>query len=235
MRLAIVTGGSRGLGAALCERYRMDGWTVIEFSRSAPSEYGVRLDMADAFKAGCVFEKRLAALRALTPDEVVAFGNAGVVEPVGPVERFSVEAVVANLNTNISSAILFARAFVAAFQDLEAPKTFVNVSSGAAARGTAGWSLYCAGKAAMENYVRAVALEQAERPAPIRFISVNPGVMDTAMQETVRASARSVFPAVERYVRLHDEGRLAPPSFTAARIAALVASRPEAASVTAVR
>ncbi|MBE0576864.1 MAG: hypothetical protein IH613_13325 [Desulfuromonadales bacterium] len=33
----------------------------------------------------------------------------------------------------------------------------------------------------MENFVHAVALEQASRPHPIRAVSVNPGVMDTAM------------------------------------------------------
>ncbi len=46
----------------------------------------------------------------------------------------------------------------------------------------------------MENYIRAVALEQALRPHPIRAISISPGVMDTAMQDSVRSADVGDFP-----------------------------------------
>jgi NAD(P)-dependent dehydrogenase (short-subunit alcohol dehydrogenase family) len=95
----------------------------------------------------------------------------------------------------------------------------------------AGWSLYCASKAAMEQFVRAVALEQSVQPNPILAVSINPGVMDTAMQAAVRGSAIDDFPSLERFVRLHAEGRLGRPRDIARRIAAIVASRPEPGGV----
>lgn len=234
MGLAIITGGSRGLGAALCDQYRGQGWKVIEFSRSAPHSFSVRLDLSDPPGAAQLFAEALDSLAALDAPEVVAINNAAVLAPVGPVERSSPAEIAGHLDVNVVSSILFARAFVAAFQEHACPKTFVTISSGAASKGYAGWSLYCASKAALENYVRAVALEQAARLHPVRAISINTGVMDTAMQATVRGSSIEDFPELERFLGLHREGRLSPPSLVASRIAEIVRARPEPGGVYAV-
>ncbi len=229
--LAIVTGGSRGLGAALCDLYVRQGWKVVEFSRTAPHAFSVRLDLSDPHGASDVFTETLGSLAALDVSEIVAINNAAMLGPVGPVEHSSPAEIVAHLAANVVSAIMFARSFFAAFQGHDCPKTFVNISSGAASTGLAGWSLYCASKAALENYIRAVALEQAERAHPIRAISVNPGVMDTAMQAAVRSASVEDFPELERFIRLHREGRLARPEWAAAQVAKIVASRPKSGGV----
>ncbi len=234
MGLALITGGSRGLGAAMCEEYRNRGWTVLEFSRSAPHRFSVRVDLSDPSAAAEVFAGTLAPLALETWDEVVAISNAAVLGPVGPVENARLEDIAANFDTNVLTAVLFARSFVSAFQECDCLKSFVSISSGAAVKGYAGWSLYCASKAAMENFVRSVALEQAARRHPINAISVNPGVMDTDMQAAVRASRIEDFPALDRFLRLHRDGLLNTPAEVAARIADVVASRPEPGSVCAV-
>jgi benzil reductase ((S)-benzoin forming) len=232
--LAIITGGSRGLGAALCDEYRDRQWTVVEFSRSAPHQFSVRIDLSDPLAASAVFAQAFESLGCKRWDEVVAISNAAALGPVGPVENARTDDIATNLDTNVVSAILFARAFVAAFQDREYSKTLVNISSGAATKGYAGWSLYCASKAAMENFVRSVALEQSGRRYPVNAISVNPGVMDTDMQAAVRASSIEDFPGLDRFLRLHRDGLLNVPAGVAARIADVVASRPEPGSVCAV-
>ena len=204
---------------------------MAEFSRSAPHSFSQAVDLACPREAAAVLGETLGRLAASPVSEVVAFNNAAVVEPVGPVERSSLEAIIEHVNVNVASAILFARAFVAAFQDHDCPKAFVNVSSGAAARGIAGWSLYCATKAALENFVRAAALEQGARTHPISMLSVNPGIMDTEMQATVRSASVEDFPSVERFIRYKNEGALAPPARVASRIAEIVASRLQAGGV----
>ncbi len=191
----------------------------------------MELDLSDPDDASRVFSEEFTSLGAVAASEVIAISNAAMLEPIGPVEHVSPGAVAKNLDVNVVSAILFARAFVEEFQDHDCPKTFVNISSGAANKGYAGWSLYCAGKAAMENYIRSIALEQSPRPNPIRAISVNPGVMDTSMQEAVRNSSPEQFPARERFIRLRDDDLLASPSLVADRIAEIVASRPEPGGV----
>ena len=231
MRLAVVTGGSRGLGAALCEHYSAAGWRVVEFSRTAPREYSVKLDLADPQRATHTFDQAFGSLAASKPTEVVAFSNAATIDPAGPVERVRPEEIVRHISANLTSAILFARAFVAAFQKTDCPKTLVNISSGAARHGIAGWSLYCATKAAVDNYMRSVAAEQADRSHPIRAIAVNPGVMDTQMQAQVRGTSLDLFPSVDRYIRLKQEGSLADPAAVAGQIAEIVASRPDPGTV----
>jgi NAD(P)-dependent dehydrogenase (short-subunit alcohol dehydrogenase family) len=224
MRLALITGGSRGLGAALCNEYRGRDWKVMEFSRSGP---GVRLDLSNTAAAAAVFADAFAQISSLAVDEIVVINNAAMLGPVGPVAQATPAEISAHFNTNIIAAILLARAFISACQERDCPKTFVNISSGAAVKGHAGWSLYCASKAGMENFVRTLALEQASHRSPIRAINVNPGVMDTAMQAEIRAASVEDFPARERFVRLKLDGQLSPPELVATRIADLVAARPE--------
>ncbi len=235
MKLAVVTGGTRGLGAALCAHYVAAGWEVIEFSRSARLPFSVRADLTDPRAAQQAFSQTFATIVGSDLTEVVAYNNAAMIGPVGPVENLIPAEINAHMNVNVVSAVVFACAFFAAFRDHACPKTFVNISSGAATRGLAGWSLYCARKAAMENYVRAVSLEQERKEHPIRAISVNPGVMDTSMQEEVRNAPPEDFPDVRRYVDLHAEGRLADPRDVGARIARLVAARPEPGQTYSVR
>jgi benzil reductase ((S)-benzoin forming) len=79
----------------------------------------------------------------------------------------------------------------------------------------------------MENHIRSIALEQAVSEHPILAFSVNPGVMDTAMQADVRESKVEEFPDRERFVRLKLEGKLAQPDDVARRIVDLIDSRPE--------
>ena len=231
MKLLFVTGGSRGLGAALCAHYLDSGWEVKEFSRAAPFPFSFHVDFADPAFASQRLMQALAPAAGLEVEEAIAVGNAAMLGPVGPVERSSPAEIAAHYNVNVVSATLFACLFFAVFQENACPKTFVNISSGAGSRGLAGWSLYCASKAAMDNYVRAVALEQEARTYPIRAISVNPGVMDTEMQAEVRSALPDEFPDVEHYVRLHEEGRLGDPKQVAARIAKLIESRPAAGGV----
>lgn len=233
MGLAVITGGSRGLGAALCEEYGRRGWEVVEFSRSAPHAFSREVDLSDPAAAEAAFIRAFESLGDKPPEELVAVSNAAMLGPVGPLDELMPEGIAEHMATNVVSAMLFARAVIRAFQHWGCPKTYVNVSSGAAVRGTAGWTLYCASKAAMENFVRAVALEQRTRPHPIAAISVNPGVMDTDMQALIRGTSACDFPERERYVRLEKEGRLAPPDRVARRIADLVAARPEPGSALA--
>ncbi len=187
----------------------------------------MKLDLASPREAATVLRATLAAVVAERVAELVAINNAAVLGPVGPVGSSDAAAIARHFSVNVATAAVFANAIVDAFQTVECPKTFVNISSGAAERVYAGWSLYCASKAALEALVRSMALEQAALEHPIRAININPGVMDTAMQAEVRAASVAEFPSLDRFVRLHAEGGLADPFAVAAEIAHLIASRPE--------
>ena len=68
------------------------------------------------------------------------------------------------------------------------------ISSGAAFTVFEGWSAYCAGKAAMDQWVRTAGAEQARRGSRCRLLAVAPGIVETAMQEEIRAASSDDFP-----------------------------------------
>jgi NAD(P)-dependent dehydrogenase (short-subunit alcohol dehydrogenase family) len=111
--------------------------------------------------------------------------NAGVIEPIGALAETDPDAWKRSIEVNLVGAYHTARATLP--QMLEAGNgTVINVSSGAAHRPLEGWGAYCAGKAGLAMLTEAIALECAD--AGIRAFGLAPGVVDTDMQATIRAS-----------------------------------------------
>ena len=218
MRLALLTGGSKGLGLALCETLIERGYRVVEFSRSAPHTYSVRTDLAAPEESRRVVQREISSFGNERIEELLVVSNAATLEPIGPTSRKAPDAIVANLSTNITSAILILTEIVAQFQPTACRKVLANITAGVAQTGVAGWALYCAAKAAMENYIRAVAVEQESEPYPFIPINIDPGVMDTQMQALVRACSPCDFPGVERFISRKNEGALASPTTAAVAI-----------------
>ena len=222
MKLFILTGGSRGLGHALCEQFKARGYSVLEFSRSAPNEYSIPVDLADPEASRLTVANAIASLDKGQLEELLFVSNAGMLAPIGPASDKSVSAVLANMNTNFVSAILVITEIVRRFQATACRKIIVNISSGAALNARAGWSLYCAAKAGMENFIHALASEQEAEAQPFLPINIDPGVMDTEMQALIRASSTEDFPDVEHFVQRKNQGSLAAPDAIAASIALIL-------------
>ena len=218
MRLAILTGGSKGLGLALCETLTARGYRVLEFSRSAPHAYSVKVDFSSSSEVQRIVAESIATLDSQHLDELLVINNAGTLDPIGPSSRKERDAILANLNTNFTSAILVLTEVVAHFQATACRKVIANISSGAAQKGYSGWSLYCAAKAGMENYVRALAIEQQAEEHPFIPVNIDPGVIDTEMQSLIRKSAVSDFPEVERFIKRKEQGGLVSPVIVAAAV-----------------
>jgi benzil reductase ((S)-benzoin forming) len=223
MRIAIVTGGSRGLGHALCEQLSTEGYEVIEFSRTAPHPYSVSTDLSDPQRSRETVRRALLTRKRDACDGLVVIHNAGMLTPIGPAASKSDAAVLANINTNFVSALLVLTEVMAAFQSTPCRKVIANISSGAAQKGYAGWSLYCAAKAGVENYIRALALEQQAQSHPFVAINVDPGVMDTAMQAEIRASSVADFPQLQRFVQRQADGELVAPDVVAQAVLRIMA------------
>lgn len=223
MRLTIITGGSKGLGLALCQQFEARGYRVLEFSRTAPHAYSVRADLASPEAYAQVVATTVASLNDNLLEELLVINNAGTLAPIGPASGQSQHAVLANLNTNFTSAILGLAQVMARFQQTPCRKVLANISSGAAHKGYAGWSLYCASKAGMEGFIRALAIEQQVQPHPFIPVNIDPGVMDTDMQAHIRDASVADFPEVERFIRRKHEGGLVAPERVASAVLNILA------------
>jgi NAD(P)-dependent dehydrogenase (short-subunit alcohol dehydrogenase family) len=208
MNLCILTGGSRGLGAALLENLEDRGWTVFEISRTGTSVNNVRFDLGDVNRLGEMLDWMEVVGRSQVWERVAFVHNAGSVEPIARMGKVGASESTAALQAGIVVPYALIARFVALFRESGFPKVVVNISSGAASKGYAGWSLYCAQKAALENGLRALSEEEKDAPRPFRVLSVNPHVMDTAMQERIREADRAEFPQRERFEKLKTDGQL---------------------------
>lgn len=219
---AIVTGHTRGVGAALAEQLLQRDIAVLGVSRSRHPELAARfaqrftettVDLADTTAVATWLAGE--ALRAFVADAgcVLLFNNAGIVEPIGPLATQDVTAVAQAVSLNVAAPLMLASALAAL--DTDAERRIVHISSGAARNAYAGWSVYCATKAALDHHARAVALDANGR---LRISSVAPGVVDTGMQATIRSTSEAQFPQRERFEQLKQNNQLASPETAAQKL-----------------
>ena len=213
--VAVVTGAARGLGAGLAAHFADLGYRLGLCAREVPTAppgsdpVVVAADVADA-----------EAVDALAEAVVARFGridlwvnNAGVLGPVGALADVAPGDLSRHLATNVLGMMHGSAAFARHVRRRPGGGALVNLSSGAARTPYRGWAAYCASKAAVEMLTEVVGLE--ERVSGLRAYAVSPGVVDTGMQAEVRAAPESVFPAGERFRRLHRDGSLASPGWVA--------------------
>ena len=83
----------------------------------------------------------------------------------------------------------------------------INISSGAAKRPIEGWGLYCATKGANEMFFDVL---KSEVSTNVNFsvYNIDPGVMNTEMQEEIRSKSQTEFPNVTDFIQLSKENKL---------------------------
>lgn len=217
MKKVIVTGHTRGLGAAIAAELQARGLAVLGLARGRSALAGVEqaeVDMADpaalqAWLAGPALHDFLAGA-----DAAYLVNNAGVVTPVGPLAAQEPAAVLQAVMLNVGAPLALAAAFVQAAP--QATRRILHISSGAGRNAYPGWAVYCATKAALDQHARAV---QLDGDARVLAVSLAPGVIDTDMQAAIRATPDANFPLRERFVELKDSGGLTSPEDCARKLA----------------
>lgn len=193
-RVAIVTGGSRGIGRAIVELLAQAGMDVTFTYRenaAAASEVSCSLkefrvtpealDVRDAQACGALVERIVERTDRI--DLLVS--NAGVIRD-NPLTMLDEEDVRVVMETNVTGSINMARAVAPHMISKRAGK-IVNISSVAGEKGGRGQTNYAASKGALNGFTRSLAVELA--PRGITVNAVAPGVIETEMSREVRERA----------------------------------------------
>lgn len=217
--LVWISGASSGIGAALAATISFDA-EIVDFSRrgGAVGVHHVAADLADPAcwqLAERDFNHRLAGF---VGPRVVFVHNAGSVQPLGPADVVDTVAYTRNVLLNSAAAQVLGHAFLTAVAGLDCEKHLVMVTSGAARRPYEGQSSYGAGKAAIDQWVRIVGLEQQRLRTGCRVVAVAPGIVDTAMQDELRSADDASFPQARRFRLLKASGKLIAPEVAARAI-----------------
>ncbi|WP_374486355.1 SDR family oxidoreductase [Zoogloea sp.] len=220
---ALLTGHSRGLGAAIADALLRRGIPLLALARSGnPQRCSTYPDLLREASLDLSDTPSLEAwlntpsLRDFLADAETALliNNAGLLQPVGLVGEADATAIARAVAVNVTAPLLLTNAFVAATRQ-SADRRVVHISSGAARSPYAGWSVYCATKAALDHQARAMA---AEHLPGLRVASLAPGVVDTGMQAEIRASSVEQFPQKGRFEALKSSGQLTSPDKAAQRL-----------------
>lgn len=192
-KVALVTGGSRGIGRAVVERLAGDGMDVVFFYRgNAEAAQGVVETVAAAGGRAEALQADVtdAAAVAQAVERVVEsrgridllVNNAGIVRDnlLAMLEDADIRAV---LDTNVLGVFHVTRAVVPHMISKRAGK-IVNLGSVAGDKGGRGQSNYAASKGAIQAFTRAMAVELASRKITVNCVA--PGVIDTEMSQAVR-------------------------------------------------
>ena len=230
--VVIVTGASRGVGAAVARCLAGAGTAVTLIARSQ-NELRHEAQAIDHSGGDCLFvagdvsdpqfcrsavEKSLIRFHRL--DALV--NNAGAIEPIATVADARPADWHYNIAVNLLGPVYMSMAAIPELRGRNG--RIVNVSSGAAHHVIAAASAYCAAKAALNQFSRVLAAEEPD----LTVIAVRPGVVDTRMQELLRSEGPVKMPPEQAafYRDLKTAGRLEPPQVPARAIAWLALHAP---------
>jgi len=146
--------------------------------------------------------------------------NAGVLKPIGFLRDIDAGAFSDHIQTNVLGVMHGMQTYIRHVRSRgdSSGGVLVNISSGAAKNGYAGWSAYCSGKAAVDLMTESAHLEESQ--SGLRLYSVAPGIIDTDMQEMIRGCSKEQFPMVQKFLDVKKEDAFNSPEHVARSILA---------------
>lgn len=185
-RVVLVTGGNRGIGLTIAQKFKANGDTVVVTSRSGEAIDGlnvIKCDVADSGSVEAAFDE---LEQKFGPAQVVV-ANAGITRD-GLVIRMSDNDIDEVLNTNLFGAIRVARRASKAMMKARTGR-IIFISSVVGLMGSAGQVNYAASKAGLIGAARSLARELGSRGITTNVIA--PGFVDTDMTAQLSEDRRN--------------------------------------------
>jgi len=208
-KMAVVTGGARGIGKAIAERLAADGAAVViadvsaqaaeattrEFEAAGRTAMAHAMDVTDPEQAGALVEAVLGRFGRID----ILVNNAGITRD-GLALRMKDEDWVQVLAVNLNGAFYCSRATLRPMLKQKQGGRIVNISSVVGSMGNVGQANYVASKAGLVGLTKALAREVASRSITVNAVA--PGFIETEMTaklpDAVRQAMRAQIP-LERF------------------------------------
>ncbi len=194
-KTAIITGASRGIGAAAARELSSHGVSVVLAARDLPALQRLAGEIAEGGGVASAMAcdvSRYADVLAVAEHCRDQFGrldilvnNAGVIDPIARLAESDPEQWGRVVDINYKGVYHGLRAAIPMMQ-AQGSGIIVNISSGAATGALEGWSHYCSTKAAVLSLTRCA--DKEYRDEGIRVIGLSPGTVATEMQTAIKAS-----------------------------------------------
>ena len=226
-KLAVVTGFTSGIGLAVARALSKEGYAIYGICRSSKKAGDIdfplfKIEVHD-FKDETNYRHFLEPLNVEPYNEVVLINNAGTLDPIQKVMDLRYDALWEAFNVNMMAPVFLCQKFYQKLSDsYEGTRTgrIINISTGAAFHGYAGWTAYCSTKAAFWLFTQCFSLEMDT--AICKIMALAPGVVETNMQHHIREQSVEVFPEVEKFRDMKDQNVLYSPEIPAKYIVDLL-------------
>jgi D-sorbitol dehydrogenase (acceptor) len=190
-KIAVVTGGARGIGRAIAARYAQEGARVvvadllIEEARQAALDIGggaIAVEVDVSSNASIRDMAKGVAMEAGPPDILV---NGAAIFGMAPLSEITEAHFDSQFDINVRGLLFVSQAIAAQMIAAGKGGKIINFSSQAGRRGEARVAVYCATKAAVISITQSMALELIKYRINVNAIA--PGVIDTPMWDEVDA------------------------------------------------
>jgi len=191
-KTVLITGASRGIGAAAAHAFTQAGANVVLAARSHADITAIANDIGETALAVACDVTDPAAITAAVAAAIDRFGaldifvgNAGMIDPISNLSDADPDTFSQAIDVNLKGVFNGMRAALPPMI-AQGAGTIITVSSGAAHGPVEGWSAYCSSKAGAYMLTRAADLEN--RAHGVRVLGLSPGTVATQMQREIKAS-----------------------------------------------
>jgi benzil reductase ((S)-benzoin forming) len=226
----ILSGPTRGLGRALFDQLRYQGFRTVGLGRdlgriaalvrSEPALIQlVEVDLgaaSDALTNALSEVDHLLSTSSLGP--LAFISNASIIEPIVQAAELTFTGLDRAMRINCLAPLMIANFLTKIAQEQGRTLLILNISSGAASRPIRGWQAYCTSKAAYKMGLDVLAAENSH----IQVIHFDPGVMDTSMQDLIRTQDVKDMPEFEVFRAYREKGTLKEPVAVAGELIQLI-------------
>lgn len=221
-KIAIITGGNKGIGLALSKEYHRNGYQVISIARNTINKlYSVeqyQCDLSVLEEIEPTFKAIFEHLDLTKTKKIILINNAADLGIVTTVDNLKPEDIAYTMRVNLTAPMIINSIFIKELRNQNFEKKIINISSGAAINAYESWSMYCSSKAGLDMMTKVIAKEQKEAKNKVSIANIYPGVVDTDMQAKARNTSKENFKSVQRFIDLFEKNELASPKQVAKAI-----------------
>ncbi|MCC6598947.1 MAG: acetoacetyl-CoA reductase [Alphaproteobacteria bacterium] len=219
--VAVVTGGTRGIGLSISRALIADGHKVAALYagkedsaqqfRDETGHMALKVDVTSLAECQAAAEKITKKLGAIT----ILVNNAGITRD-GMLHKMTADSWQAVMDTNLTSCFYMCRAVIEGMRDQQFGR-IINISSVNGQKGQLGQTNYSAAKAGMLGFTKALALESARKGITVNAIC--PGYIKTDMTDSMDSAV------LESIIKQIPQGRMGTPEEIAALVSFLVSEK----------